>query len=113
MAEKCGNIVQVLHGEKPLVMCCGQPMDRLVANTVDAAQEKHDPVVEKIDSGYLVDEKAGFKKTIGRNILWINMNVHYAGIYTILKWETRNPIYKKHSPHLTTKKIGLSSKFQS
>ena len=29
-------------------------MDRLVANTVDAAQEKHVPVVEKIDGGYLV-----------------------------------------------------------
>ena len=46
---KCGNIVQVLHGEKPPVMCCGQPKDRLVANTVDAVQEKHVPVVEKID----------------------------------------------------------------
>lgn len=51
---KCGNIVQVLHGEKPPVMCCAQPMDRLVENTVDAAVEKHVPVVEKIDGGYLV-----------------------------------------------------------
>ena len=51
---KCGNIVQVLHGEKPPVMCCGQAMDRLVGNTVDAAQEKHVPVVEKIEGGYLV-----------------------------------------------------------
>lgn len=51
---KCGNIVQVLHGEQPPVMCCGQAMDRLVENTVDAAVEKHIPVVEKIDGGYLV-----------------------------------------------------------
>lgn len=51
---KCGNIVQVLHGEQPPVMCCGQPMDRLVENTVDAAREKHVPVIEKIDGGYLV-----------------------------------------------------------
>jgi superoxide reductase len=51
---KCGNIVQVLHGEKPPVMCCGQPMDRLVENTVDAAKEKHVPVIEAIDGGYLV-----------------------------------------------------------
>lgn len=51
---KCGNIVQVLHGEKPPVMCCGQAMDRLVENTVDAAKEKHVPVIEKIDGGYLV-----------------------------------------------------------
>lgn len=51
---KCGNIAQVLHAEKPPVMCCAQPMDRLVENTVDAAVEKHVPVVEKIDGGYLV-----------------------------------------------------------
>ncbi len=51
---KCGNIVQVLHGENPPVMCCGDPMDRLVENTVDAALEKHVPVIEKIDGGYLV-----------------------------------------------------------
>ncbi len=52
--EKCGNIVQVLHGEKPPVMCCGKPMDRLVENTVDAAKEKHVPVIEKVDGGYKV-----------------------------------------------------------
>jgi superoxide reductase len=51
---KCGNIVQVLHGENPPVMCCGQPMDRLVENTVDAAKEKHVPVIEKIEGGYAV-----------------------------------------------------------
>jgi len=51
---KCGNIVQVLHNEKPPVMCCGQVMDRLVENTVDAAVEKHVPVVEAIEGGYLV-----------------------------------------------------------
>ncbi|MFO7988452.1 MAG: desulfoferrodoxin [Thermodesulfobacteriota bacterium] len=52
--EKCGNIVQVLHGEKPPVTCCGKPMERLVENTVDAAVEKHVPVVEKIEGGYKV-----------------------------------------------------------
>lgn len=52
--EKCGNIVQVLHGEKPPVTCCGKPMDRVVENTVDAALEKHVPVIEKTDGGYLV-----------------------------------------------------------
>ena len=51
---QCGNIAQVLHGEQPPVMCCGQPMDRLVENTVDAAVEKHIPVIEKTEGGYLV-----------------------------------------------------------
>ena len=52
--EKCGNIVQVLHGEQPPVTCCGKPMERLVENTVDAAVEKHVPVIEKIEGGYKV-----------------------------------------------------------
>ena len=52
--EKCGNIVQVLDAKKPSVMCCAQAMDKVVANTVDAAQEKHVPVLEKIEGGYLV-----------------------------------------------------------
>jgi superoxide reductase len=52
--SKCGNIVQVLHAEKPPVMCCAQAMDRLVENTVDAAVEKHVPVVEKVGGGYTV-----------------------------------------------------------
>ena len=50
----CGNIVEVLvAGGGPLV-CCGKPMELLVENTVDAAREKHVPVIEKIDGGYRV-----------------------------------------------------------
>lgn len=50
----CGNIVEVLNaGGGPLV-CCGKPMELLVENTVDAAKEKHVPVIEKIDGGYRV-----------------------------------------------------------
>lgn len=40
----CGNLVGlILEGGGELV-CCGQPMELLVANTTDAAQEKHVPV---------------------------------------------------------------------
>lgn len=52
--EKCGNIVEVLHGEKPPLSCCNQPMALMTENTVDAALEKHVPVIEKIEGGYLV-----------------------------------------------------------
>ena len=52
--ELCGNIAEVLHGEDPVMSCCGQEMTLLVPNSVDAAREKHVPVVEKIEGGYLV-----------------------------------------------------------
>jgi superoxide reductase len=50
----CGNIVEVLHGGGGELVCCGQPMVLLKENTVDAAKEKHVPVIEKIDGGYKV-----------------------------------------------------------
>ncbi|WP_456385049.1 desulfoferrodoxin [Desulfolithobacter sp.] len=50
----CGNIVEVLHTGAGELVCCGQPMDLVSENTVDAALEKHVPVVEKTDKGYKV-----------------------------------------------------------
>ncbi|MTI86239.1 MAG: desulfoferrodoxin [Firmicutes bacterium] len=42
----CGNIVEVLHTGKGQLVCCEQPMQLQKENTVDAAKEKHVPVVE-------------------------------------------------------------------
>ncbi len=62
MAEKlevykcdlCGNIVEVLHGGAGELVCCGEPMKLLKENTVDAAKEKHVPVIEKVAGGIKV-----------------------------------------------------------
>jgi len=50
----CGNIVEVLHGGVGELVCCGEPMERLKENTVDAAKEKHVPVIEKTATGFKV-----------------------------------------------------------
>jgi superoxide reductase len=50
----CGNMVEVIHQGEGELVCCGQPMNLLMENSVDAAQEKHVPVVEKIDGGFKV-----------------------------------------------------------
>ncbi len=52
--DGCGNIVEVLHGGEGTLECCGTSMNLLVENTVDAAKEKHVPVIEKIDGGVKV-----------------------------------------------------------
>jgi superoxide reductase len=52
--DLCGNIVEVLHGGAGELVCCGQPMKLFTENTVDAAKEKHVPVIEKVDGGYKV-----------------------------------------------------------
>lgn len=50
----CGNIVMVLHGGGSDLVCCGENMVLVKENTVDAAKEKHVPVIEKIEGGYKV-----------------------------------------------------------
>lgn len=52
--EACGNIVEVLHGGKGELVCCGAPMKLMTENTVDAAKEKHVPVIEKTADGVKV-----------------------------------------------------------
>lgn len=52
--EACGNIVEVLHGGAGELVCCGEPMKKFAENTVDAAKEKHVPVIEKTADGYKV-----------------------------------------------------------
>ena len=52
--EACGNIVEVLQGGGGELVCCGQPMDLMKENTVDAAKEKHVPVIEKVAGGVKV-----------------------------------------------------------
>lgn len=55
---ECGAVLEVAVpcgcDEKELPSCCGKPMQILKENSVDAAKEKHVPVIEKIDGGYKV-----------------------------------------------------------
>ena len=52
--EACGNIVEVVHGGGGELVCCGEAMQLMVENTVDAVKEKHVPVIEKVEGGVKV-----------------------------------------------------------
>jgi len=45
--ETCGNIVEALIGGGGTLVCCGSDMLLQAENTVDAAKEKHVPVIER------------------------------------------------------------------
>lgn len=45
----CKNVVALLHNGGGSLSCCGQKMTKLKANSTDAAQEKHVPVVSRED----------------------------------------------------------------
>jgi superoxide reductase len=50
----CGNIVRIIGKGVGELACCGEKMRKLVENTSNAAQEKHVPVVTKVDGGYKI-----------------------------------------------------------
>jgi len=52
--EICGNIIEMLHEGNGDLVCCGASMKVFQENTVDAAKEKHIPMVEMIDGGVSV-----------------------------------------------------------
>lgn len=62
MAEKlqvylcgvCGQMVEVIRPGAGTLVCCNEKMMLQDENTTDAAQEKHVPVIEKVDGGYKV-----------------------------------------------------------
>ena len=49
---RCGNIVGVIQDAGVPIFCCGQPMEELVPNTVEASGEKHIPVAT-LENGVL------------------------------------------------------------
>lgn len=81
--SKCGNLIGLIHdGGGPLV-CCGQPMEELKANTTDAAQEKHVPVAE-YDAGTSVLTvavgSAAHPMTPEHFIEWIHVQTKLGGL---------------------------------
>jgi len=58
--DKCGNLVALINSGGGTLVCCGQEMTLLKANTFDASVEKHVPFVEK--------ENGKVKVTVGSTI---------------------------------------------
>jgi len=47
ICKHCGNLIGLIDNKGVPMICCGEKMAELVPNTVDAAHEKHVPVVAK------------------------------------------------------------------
>ena len=45
ICRHCGNLARMIHDAGVPMMCCGQKMDELLPNTVEASGEKHLPAV--------------------------------------------------------------------
>lgn len=68
----CGNMVNMLRDTGVPMICCGEKMTELVANTTDASQEKHVPVISQDgDKVVVVVGSAPHPMTEEHRIVWI------------------------------------------
>ena len=90
VCEHCGNLVTFLHASGVPVICCGQPMTELVPGTVDAAHEKHVPVVET--NGKVVTVKVGSVEhpmVAEHFIQWVALETNQGSQIKYLKPDTK------------------------
>ena len=50
----CGNIIGLIEGDMEHIKCCGNAMNKMTANTIDASVEKHVPIYEKVEDEIVV-----------------------------------------------------------
>lgn len=83
----CGNVIEKVVDSGVSVVCCGEQMEELIPNTVDASNEKHVPVVEHIDD-CRIKVKVGSVEhpmTSEHHIVFIYVETETGGIRVNLK----------------------------
>ncbi|HPX14271.1 MAG TPA: desulfoferrodoxin family protein [Treponemataceae bacterium] len=81
VCKKCGNLVGMIHASGVPMICCGEEMTALTPNTVDAAQEKHVPVITV--NGSTVTVKIGsvdHPMTEEHYIQWVYLETEKGGM---------------------------------
>ncbi len=80
ICKKCGNLVGMLKDGGAPLSCCGQEMEALRPNSIDASKEKHVPVVTVTEA--IVSVKIGSVEhpmTKEHHIEWIYMQTQHGG----------------------------------
>ncbi|MCL2488574.1 MAG: desulfoferrodoxin [Oscillospiraceae bacterium] len=57
ICKHCGNMAGLIENKGVPMVCCGEKMTELVANTVEASQEKHLPAITVTAAG--IDVRVG------------------------------------------------------
>lgn len=83
----CGNVIVKVVDVGVPVVCCGQKMDELIPNTVDASGEKHVPVVTMLDGNRLKVDVGSVAHPMQpeHHIAFIYVETENGGIQVILK----------------------------
>ncbi len=88
ICRHCGNLIGMIHDSGVPVVCCGQKMDALVPNTVEASGEKHLPVVTIADGVVQVNVGSVDHPMIPEHFIqWIYVETENGGQRKALKPE--------------------------
>lgn len=78
--KHCGNLVGMIHDSGAPLTCCGEEMQELVANSTDAATEKHVPVVTvEGDTVHVTVGSVEHPMTEAHYIQWIYLKTEKGG----------------------------------
>lgn len=101
----CGNIIDVLHAGKGQLVCCDQPMELLRENTVDAAKEKHVPVVEIVGDTIIVKVGSAEHPMEEKHYIeWIEVNTGDKSYRKFLKpGEKPEAVFKLEAQEVTAR----------
>ena len=85
--NRCGNVVEKVVDSRVPVVCCGEKMEELVPNTVDASGEKHVPVVTNLGDGRIKVEVGSVHHPMEKehHIAFIYVETENGGIRVDLK----------------------------
>lgn len=84
--RRCGNLAGMIHDAGVPMTCCGQKMEVLDPNTVDASQEKHVPQVTVADGAIHVNVGAvNHPMEEEHFIQWVYVKTENGGHYRALK----------------------------
>lgn len=83
----CGNVIEKVVDKNVPVVCCGEKMEELIPNTVDASGEKHVPVVTRLDDCRIKVEvgSVAHPMTPEHHIAFIYVETENGGIRVNLK----------------------------
>lgn len=86
ICRHCGNLVKMIHVSGIPMMCCGQQMEELVPNTVEASGEKHIPVVTVEENTVTVNVGSADHPMVPEHLIeWIYAETENGGQIKTLK----------------------------
>ena len=86
ICRHCGNLVGMIHDAGVPMMCCGQKMEALEPNTVEASGEKHLPAVTVEDGAIHVNVGSVDHPMLPEHFIeWVYVQTENGGQRKVLK----------------------------